>query len=88
MTLQVPALDLGPSNWPAKRRMLVVYIRFLCAAMASQLQVPALDLGPPNWPASDARFAAQLSAHLGGPLSSDVLAAFQAMLRFQGGQAC
>ena len=48
------------------------------------LQVPALDLGPSGWPATDARFAAQLSAHLGGGLSSDVLAAFQAMLRFQG----
>lgn len=48
-------------------------------------QVPALDLGPSGWPATDPGFAAQLSVHLGGALSGEVLAAFQAMLRFQGG---
>ncbi|PSC67904.1 furry homolog-like [Micractinium conductrix] len=55
------------------------------AAMRALFEAPGLDLGPSGWPASDPRFTQALSAHLSGPLSGEVLAAFKAMLRFQGG---
>lgn len=55
--------------------------------MRAIFQVPGLDLGPSAWPASDPGFTQQLSAHLSGPLSGEVLETFRAMLRFQGAAA-